>query len=121
MRNYIFIQIIASIFLIFAILKVIRKYREKNINLKEVLLWLVIWMVVGIVFWLPQATSFLANILGIGRGADLVIYISIIFLFYLLFKIFLILDRQQQEITKIIRHLALNEANKDHQDNKILK
>jgi len=109
MGNYLIIRIIASVFSIFAIFKVLKKYRDKNISFKELFFWVIIWLAVGLVFWLPRFTTFLANFLGIGRGADLVIYTSIILIFYLIFRIFIILDKQQQEITKIVRHLAITE------------
>ena len=116
MRNYLPIQIVATLFLIFAIFRVIRKYREKDINFKEFFRWLILWLVIGIVFWLPQTTSFLANILGIGRGADLVIYVSIIVIFYLIFRLLVMVDKQQREITKIVRHLAIMEDEKNKKD-----
>jgi len=118
MKNYLIIQIIATVFLLFAAIKVIRKYKDKNFNVKELIFWLIIWLITGIVFWLPQTTSYLANLLGIGRGADLVIYSSIIIIFYLLFRIYVNLDKQQQEITKIVRHLAISETEQDDQERK---
>lgn len=112
MGNYLIIRIIASIFVIYALLKVIKKYRDKSIYLKELLFWAIVWLAIGFVFWLPNFTTLLANILGIGRGADLVIYSSIIIIFYLIFRIYVVLDKQQQEITKIVRHLAISEEEK---------
>jgi hypothetical protein len=109
MGNYLIIQIIASVFLIFALLKVFWKYKGKQISFKEFFFWALLWVVIGVVFWLPQTTSFFANILGIGRGVDLVIYTSIVLIFYLIFRIFIRLDKQQQEITKIVRSLALTD------------
>lgn len=114
MGNYLIIQIIASIFLIFAALKALFKYKSRQISFKEFIFWIILWLIIGIVFWLPQTTSFLANIFGIGRGVDLVIYTSIILIFYLLFRIFVRIDKQQQEITKIVRSLSI----KDQEDNK---
>lgn len=112
MKNYLIIQIIISIFLIIAIYKDFKKYRLKTINSKEFIGWLILWLMVGIIFWLPQTTSILAGLLGIGRGVDLVIYTSIVVIFYLLFRIFVNLDKQQQEITKIVRYLAISEEEK---------
>jgi len=55
----------------------------------------------------PDATSFVAHLLGIGRGADLIIYMSLLITFYLIFRIHLTLARFEQEITEIVRAIAL--------------
>jgi hypothetical protein len=60
-----------------------------------------------LVFWQPESTSYLANILGVGRGADLIIYLSVIVIFYLLFRVFIRLNKIDSEITKITRKDAL--------------
>jgi len=70
-------------------------------------------LAVGVVVILPQTASFLANLLGVGRGADLVIYLSILVLFYIVFRIFIRLDRLDREITKIVRELALQKKDKN--------
>ena len=49
----------------------------------------------------------LANRLGIGRGSDLVIYISIAVLFFLLFRVHIAIERVNREVTKVVRDRAL--------------
>jgi len=114
MGNYIIIQIIASVFLIFAILKVFFQYRTDKISMKRLILWCFLWLGVGIIFWLPQTTSFVASVLGIGRGADLVIYTGMVILYYLIFRIYVKIDKQQEEITKIVQTLAIKESKNDN-------
>ena len=55
----------------------------------------------------PDATSFLAHLLGIGRGADLIIYTSLLISFYLIFRLYLALARLEQAITALVRAIAL--------------
>ena len=40
-------------------------------------MWLVFWLAVGVAFVMPESLTRLANLLGIGRGADLVLYVFI--------------------------------------------
>jgi len=41
------------------------------------------------------------------KGADLAIYISILFLFYLVFKLIVKFDKQERDMTKLVREIAL--------------
>jgi hypothetical protein len=40
---------------------------------------------------------------------DLAVYLAVLAIFYLIFRVYLKIDKQQKEITKIIRQLALEE------------
>ncbi len=52
----------------------------------------------------------LAHLLGIGRGADMVMYLGLILIFYLLFKVYVRLEQMDREITQIVRAVTLWEA-----------
>jgi hypothetical protein len=110
------IQIIVSIFLVLIIIKTINKKKSKEISLKETIAWLVIWIGTGVIFWFPQQTDKISKILGVSRGADLITYLAIIILAYLVFRIFIHLDRIEKSITKLTREDTLDEAEK-HQHN----
>jgi hypothetical protein len=107
------IQILLLIFIIFVLSRTIFQFRRGVISGKELAFWFILWLAVGVVVILPQTASFLANLLGVGRGADLVIYLSILVLFYIVFRIFIRLDRLDREITKIVRELALQKKDKN--------
>lgn len=82
--------------------------KQKNqMTLLGFLVWFFLWLAVLVVFWIPDSTSYLAAYLGIGRGADLVVYISIVAIFYLIFKIFVRLNKIEEDITKVVREEAI--------------
>lgn len=105
-------QVIALIFLLFVIARLIIKFSRKQLSIKIFIFWFVFWLFVGLVIILPSTTEYLAKLLGIGRGVDLALYISTIIIFYLIFHFFLRQQKMEQEITKLTRRLALNEFNK---------
>lgn len=107
--NYLPLQVIISIFVVIVFFRLIKKYKDNTLKSSEFFGWIIIWLIVLIVFWLPQTTSYLAIFLGVGRGVDLAVYLAVILIFYLTFRLYLKIDKQQKEITKIVRHLALNE------------
>lgn len=67
------------------------------------------WIIVGGVTLSPQTTDTIAKLVGVGRGVDFIIYISIISLFYLVFRMFVKIEDVEREITKLVRKLAIEE------------
>ena len=88
--------IIAQIFLLFlvalAVGFVIQKYRQRKIGAPGFLLWLMLWVGAAGVILFPNSTMVVARLFGIGRGADLVLYISVILILYLIFRIYVRLE-----------------------------
>ena len=74
--------------------------------MRELLFWMIFWVVVGTAVLLPQVTVFLANYLGVGRGSDLVIYASLIFIFYMIFRLFVRQQKIEKNISKIVEEIA---------------
>lgn len=106
------IQIILLLFFLFAWSRTFKRYRLKEIKGKELFIWTLFWLAAGLVVVFPNSTSTIAKIVGIGRGADLVVYISLALIFYILFRIFYRLEKIEKNITKIVRELALKEEEK---------
>ena len=103
------IQIVLIIFLVFALTRVLLRFRGSQLGVLEFLFWLLIFAgaAVGVIF--PHATTRIANLLGIGRGADFVIYGAIVTLLYLVFRIYVVIEDVRGEITELVRKLAIRE------------
>jgi len=110
------IQILVILFCLFAIVRVINKFKRRELKNLEFLMWLIFWIAVGVAFALPDALTYVANILGIGRGADLVLYVMVVVVFYLMFRIFVRLEKLEKDITKIVRKEAIEEGTHLRQD-----
>ncbi len=106
------IQIIIIVFALFAISRVLLRFRERTISLWEMIIWTVIWLGIGIAVLIPQITTTFANLLGVGRGADALIYLSVVVLFYGMFRLYIKQEHIEREITQLVRSLALMD-NKD--------
>lgn len=103
------IQILAILFVLFTLWRVAFKFKKREIKLSEFLTWLIFWLAVGVAFVTPESLTKLANILGIGRGADLVLYVAVVVVFYLIFRIFVRLEKMERNITKVVRQDALKQ------------
>jgi hypothetical protein len=106
------IQILLLVFFVFAALKAFARFRAGDIRLLGLVYWLAFWLAAaGIVIW-PDATYIIANKLGIGRGADLVVYVGLAILFFSVFRLMASVEKQKREITELTRALALKDNNK---------
>lgn len=72
------------------------------------ILLLVCAAVVFILF--PEITNQLAHNLGVGRGADLVFYTSIIIFWYVILKLYARIRKLEQVLTIFIRKKSIEEA-----------
>lgn len=58
----------------------------------------------------PDISNTIAKKLGVGRGADLLFYICILFFLFIILKLFARLRRLERTLTELIRKLAKDEA-----------
>lgn len=103
------IQAILLLFLLFAISRVYLRAKEGALHLGEIFFWIGLFSVAIIGVVDPGFTSYLARQLGIGRGADVVVYLSIVLLFYLIFRTNIMIENLRHEITELVRELALKD------------
>lgn len=103
------IQLVAIVFLIFAFSRVWLRAREGSIGWGMFLFWILIWILVLVAVIKPELTTQLAKRLGIGRGVDVVLYISIVLLFYLNFRSNVMIENLRHEITRLTRIIALGQ------------
>ncbi|MBT4277273.1 DUF2304 domain-containing protein [Candidatus Falkowbacteria bacterium] len=101
------IQFLIILFSLFAISRLFKKLRSKEVRNTEFYSWLFFWfLVIGATIWFKE-TDRIANFFGVEKGADLAVYVSVLFLFYLIFKLIVKVEKQEKEITKITREIAL--------------
>lgn len=72
--------------------------------------WLALWIGAFASIADPELLVRIAHYLGIGRGADLVLYLSVIFSFTAFFITYLRFRRVDEQLTKIVRHIAIRDA-----------
>ncbi len=110
------IQLILVIIASFVFIRTLIRWKKKELDTVSFVLWSLFWFGVIAVVLYPRTASFMANILGVGRGADVIIYFAVALLFYLIFRIFIKLYKIEKDITTIVRSIALAEKQKDKTD-----
>lgn len=85
-------------------------------SLGMLMAWIVIWLIIIIISIYPNDTNYLASYTGIGRGLDFVLIIGLILSFYLIFKMYNKIEVIEEELTDLIRELAIQNKNTDNKD-----
>lgn len=106
------IQVIALIFALFALSRAVLRFKDNRLTKNEFIFWALVWFVVIIVSLIPNVLGLFSNVLGIQRGMDLIIAVSIIVLFYLIFRLYVQLEGVKREITAVVRKVALEDKSK---------
>lgn len=105
-----FFQIFVTLFCLFALNRVVIRYRTHSISGREIIIWFIFWVSVIFVVLVPSSTAQLAKFFGIGRGVDLAMYLSLMFLFYIVFRLVVRLEKIEHQLTKIVRKIALEQC-----------
>lgn len=103
------IQFILVFFILFALSRVILQVKNAKLSIGGFLFWsgIFIFALAGVLD--PNMTTFVAQLLGIGRGADVVVYISIALIFYMIFRLSITVEETRREITQVVRKIALEQ------------
>ncbi len=103
------IQILLVIFFLFALIKVAGRFKTGDLSFVAMFGWALFWVAAMVVVLLPNSTAKLAEFVGIGRGADLVVYVSLASIFFIIFKLMVKIETLNREITKLTRKISLQD------------
>jgi hypothetical protein len=110
------IQLLLGAFAVFAISRTAARFRSGSLTRRSFLAWTLFWLGAGAIAVQPETANRLADLLGVGRGADVVVYLALVTTFYLLFRGFARLEELDRKITKLTTALALKDLeDEDHE------
>lgn len=107
------LNIFQIIFILFSlgIFRIIfTKWKQGALTIRGLIFWLLFWIAADIVVLFPDFTLLLANYVGIGRGTDLVVYMSLAIMFYVIFRLHVKIESMGRDITKVVRDRALKDT-----------
>jgi len=106
------IQILISILAVIALLGVARNFKKGALSKGGLVLWILVWGAAVVLVWNPAVTNHIAGILGVGRGADAVFYVSIAVIFYVMFRIYGKMENLEHQLSEIAKKFALKDLEK---------
>lgn len=103
------IQLLVSVVAIIAIIGIVKRLRGGAIGVFEALGWGVLWVGAVVVVWNPMVSNRLAAWLGVGRGADAVMYSAIIILLYAVLRLYAKLESVEHSVSEMVKKIALRD------------
>lgn len=104
------LKILLALFIAFITWRTWVRRRLGEMTAREAALWTLLWLGVLAASLNPHATDVLARWFGVGRGADLLIFISVVALFSLVWWLLSRVQKVERDITAVVRNMALREA-----------
>jgi hypothetical protein len=80
---------------------------RRRMKLRGGAFWSLLWLASATAIAWPDITVRVARFLGIGRGADLVLYLAVVGMSIGFVLVFLRLRRIEENLTKVVRTIAL--------------
>lgn len=103
-------QIFSVILAAVAITKSYLGFRAKVESLQLFLFWVAVWMAIVIVALFPSIVDVIIANFGSGHaGLGTFFGMALVFLFFVVYRLYLKLERMEQNLTKTIQELALRE------------
>lgn len=102
-------QFIVPIVGVIGILYTLRQFRNGINTFFESMLWILLWLFISLVAIFPDAiTFFISKVIGIKDHINGIIFIGLAISFFLNFKLFNNLKKQNKIITELVRKIAID-------------
>lgn len=113
-------QIIALALIAIFIWRLSEQKKKKKIGQNEFIFWLTFWLLGVVAIILIKQLDRLVGALGFsGSGINFLLYLTVMILFYMVFKLRLALAKMDANLTSIVRKIALlenSDANHNNQE-----
>jgi len=106
------LQVAVTIFALFALSRAILRMRDGGLRNKEGAFWIGLWVLVILAVWMKSKLALLKVYFDIGRPVDVLVYLSIILLFYFSFRVYVKLTEVEGQLTKVVQSVALKKGKK---------
>ena len=107
-------QIIALTLIILFIWRLFSQKKKNQINKNEFILWLSFWIIGALaIIFIRQIDSLVGHLGFSGTGINFLLYLAILVLFYLVFKLRLTIAKMDKNLTEIVRKIALDKKDKE--------
>ena len=101
------IQIILTVGILFSGAYAYKKLRSSYLDA----FFIFITICTGLFFtFLPNLSNKVAHFLGVGRGADMIFYLSILFFGFIILKLYAKIRKLERHLTQLIREESLRRA-----------
>ncbi len=109
-------QIIFIPISLIALIAILIRQKEGRSSLLSFLLSLLAVLIVLLLCIFPDITTNIANIFGIRRGLDFIFILGVLGCYILIYKMYIMLDNLENELTDLVRKIALKDEYNEQDD-----
>lgn len=106
-------QIIALAVIAYFLGKFIKQKRQRTITASEFIFWIMFWVAAAAAIIFIKQLDELVVAWGFSSGINALLYLAVLFLFYLIFKMRLQIAKLDQNLTEMNRNLSLKDQEDD--------
>ena len=104
------LKVLAVLFALFAIARVVQRYRRGGALTAEIVFWGSIWASLGAVVFIPKKTDHFAHFIGVSSGFNALTFIAVAGLLFAVYRLFARVATLQHDLTKVVRLNAIANA-----------
>ncbi len=110
-------QLIALVIILIFVVKLFKQRKKEVINQTEFFWWLIFWSIAGIaIIFIKNIDIFLVRLGISASGINFLFYISVLILFYFVFRLRLTIAKLDRQLTDLARQIAIKEASNKYQE-----
>lgn len=106
-------QIIALLVIAYFLIKFIRQKRQRTITASEFVFWILFWVAAAAAIVFIKQLDSLVTAWGFSSGINALLYLAVLFLFYLIFKMRLQIAKLDQDLTEMNRTVSLKDKEEE--------
>lgn len=103
-------NLIAPVFALVMILQAYSMFNRGKKTWRELLAWTLVWGAFGYIGGWPSVVDRFAGFLGVKSGLNVLIFTSLVILFYIVFQLMVTCEQLEMRITQVVREAALKDA-----------
>lgn len=100
-------QLGVVLFALLVILRTYGQYKKELVSRYWLLAFSSLWVLIAVAAIVPHATDDIARVVGVERGADMLVYVAVLVLLYAVYRLFVRAQKMHEEITELVRQIAL--------------
>ena len=102
-------QIFALLIIALILARLFWQKQKKLISANEMLFWLIFWLLAALaIIFIKNLDRLVAKLGFSGSGIEVLLYLSVAIIFYLIFRLRLKLEKIERNLTEIIKFISLN-------------
>ena len=103
-----FQQLIALIIIALFLARLFWQKQKNHLSLNEFIFWFTFWIFsAGLVIFIKLIDRLVQGLGFSGSGIEILLYLTVVILFYLMFRLRLKLEKIEKDITLLVKEMAL--------------